>query len=340
MRRRSVGLALVVVAALSLGSTQTPVDGRFTIVVLPDTQHYTEEDQPGLHQIFHQQTQWIADNRRPLNIQAVIHLGDIVQRANSSYEWKIADAAVRRLEPAAIPLAFAHGNHDSVYRSSSAHPQFFGFARFAKNPGYCGAGVTDGRTYATCHLVDNGWIVIALGWISQWGDLTGVTTIDGIPHARARLPLQFMREKLSEHPTRKGIVVFHGYLREDGTRIQEYDWTFSHALAPQANLVMVLNGHELGRQAEHYRVDVVHGRAVHQMLSNYQSRANGGDGWLRILQIDDSAGVVSVQTFSPTRNEFERDGNSEFTFRIDGTGSTPSDARTPAPPSNLRIIMR
>ncbi|MEI9908978.1 MAG: hypothetical protein WDO71_04505 [Bacteroidota bacterium] len=60
---------------------QAPANGseKFTIVLLPDTQYYTEEPQ-GNHQggiaaMFNAQTAWIANNRQSMNIVYVGQLG-------------------------------------------------------------------------------------------------------------------------------------------------------------------------------------------------------------------------------------------------------------------------
>ena len=50
---------------------------------------------------------------------------------------------------------------------------------------------------------------------------------------------------------------------------------------PNPNLRFMLSGHV---HDESRRTDVVNGRTVFQMLADYQDRASGGEGWLRILR--------------------------------------------------------
>jgi len=52
-------------------------------------------------------------------------------------------------------------------------------------------------------------------------------------------------------------------------------------------------------------------------LADYQGRANGGEGWLRILEFSPSNNVVRVKTFSPTLDRYETDADSEFTVDYD-----------------------
>jgi VCBS repeat-containing protein len=48
------------------------------------------------------------------------------------------------------------------------------------------------------------------------------------------------------------------------------------------------------------------------MLADYQARANGGEGWLRILRFVPADNRVYVRTYSPWLNRYETDADSEF----------------------------
>ena len=58
----------------------------FTIVALPDTQHYSQS----YPQIFNSQTQWIKDNVSALNIRLVLGEGDIVNGGGDIGQWHVA----------------------------------------------------------------------------------------------------------------------------------------------------------------------------------------------------------------------------------------------------------
>ena len=86
-------------------------------------------------------------------------------------------------------------------------------------------------------------------------------------------------------------------------------------VAPNADQVfLVLCGHIHG---EAQRTDVVNGHQVHQLLADYQTRANGGNGWLRILEFHPAEREIFVKTFSPYLNSYESDANSQFTVLAD-----------------------
>ena len=65
------------------------VPGGFTIAILPDTQFYAQ-----LHQdIFHKQTQWLADNAAKYSMRFVIQVGDVTETSAES-EWIVARFAL------------------------------------------------------------------------------------------------------------------------------------------------------------------------------------------------------------------------------------------------------
>jgi hypothetical protein len=91
--KRSIWLGLLFAIQI-LFITFTAVAQDFTIVVLPDTQHYSQR----YPTTFTNQTQWIVNNKDALNIVYVAHEGDIVNTASSTEQWNNAVAAMSLLE--------------------------------------------------------------------------------------------------------------------------------------------------------------------------------------------------------------------------------------------------
>ena len=60
--------------------TAPPAGEDFTIVALPDTQHYV--DNPANAGNFNAQTQWIVNTRSTYNTVFVTHEGDVVEHAD------------------------------------------------------------------------------------------------------------------------------------------------------------------------------------------------------------------------------------------------------------------
>jgi len=79
---------------------------------------------------------------------------------------------------------------------------------------------------------------------------------------------------------------------------------------------LVLSGHEYDTQTtdgEAHRADRnVAGPWMHQLVSDYQLRPDGGGGWLRIIGFNQELGQVIVRTYSPTLKSYEQDRDRDF----------------------------
>lgn len=96
---------------------------------------------------------------------------------------------------------------------------------------------------------------------------------------------------------------------------------------------MVLGGHYYRRgssdtsrtsdNGEYHQVSTNNaGADVYEMLANYQTYDNGGDGWLRLIKFIPGGGAngqdrIRVRTYSPTRNDFQPGEASNFSFDLD-----------------------
>src|SRR5215207_6600821 len=79
-------LLLVVCCATSARSGEPAAAGSeevFTVVLLPDTQFYSEK----YPETYVSQTMWIRERAKADNIKFVVCLGDIVQNAHVEKEW-------------------------------------------------------------------------------------------------------------------------------------------------------------------------------------------------------------------------------------------------------------
>lgn len=298
----------------------------FTIIALPDTQFYSENTGGNLAAIFSAQTDWIVAQRGPLKIAGVLHLGDISQHGDnpstSAAEWKNASTAMYRLEnplttllPHGIPYSMAVGNHDqtpigNADGTTTGFNTYFGvhpstrINHFAGKPYYGGTSIPGSA--------DNNYILFSAGGV----DFIVITfEYDNTPDPD---DLEWADRLLKAHPTRCGIITTHwtvntgnpGSFSPQGSAIYE-------ALKDNPNLILLHGGHIAG---EGRRSDTFEGRTVHSLLADYQSRTNGGDGWLRILKFRPALNRIEVQTYSPTLNRYETDADSKFTLNADLSG--------------------
>ncbi len=293
---------------------------EFTIIALPDTQHYSE----AFPAIFTAQTQWIKDNKAARNIVFVTHEGDIVENSTVNSEWVAANASMSILD-GVVPYGMAPGNHDEP---STLYNVFFPYTR------YQGVYPWYGGHYQT--LNDNNYQLFSAGGMDfVWVHLDFCPTTAVVAWGSSIL---------NSFPDRIGMMTTHAYLDLSAQRTThvcgttQYIW--DNLAVPSPNLHFMLAGHVHG---ESRRTDVANGHPVFQMLADYQDRSSGGQGWLRILRFVPDEDRVYVQTYSPWLNQYESDADSEFTldfpmggaFATAGTAVVSSGATASIVPAGL-----
>ena len=297
--------ALPFLAALAACTDPTeytePMPEEFSVVVLPDTQYYTES----YPHVFLEQTRWIHEEAEARDIKAVLHVGDLVEHGDEfRSEWVTADAAFRMLEtpsearPHGIPYGIAPGNHDQTPKGTpggtGSFNDWFGTDRFEERDywgGSCGKGN------------DNSFITF------EAGPLKFVVIFVAYDKDPDHETLEWMREVLHSHPDHLGILAGHSIT----TRYNEWSKQgkiFFDAIADEPQMRFIVAGHARG---EHTRID----SGIYTMRADYQYRDNGGNGWLRLLTFRPEEGVLEVQTYSPLLDEWERDEDSEFWIDMD-----------------------
>ena len=299
---------------------EAPTAEDFTIVVLPDTQFYSQS----YPETYLAQTEWVAANETALNIKYVAHVGDIVQSQDGSQtEWDNALAAHMVLEEAndgvGIPYGVVPGNHDiSVDGVGEKYDATFPPSRFSGEPWY--GGYLEERLNKDNYqiITTNGLRLVFIGleydmpqYALNWaqGVIDAQTEID--PNTEFVLVTHAFLDGGGVRPTAP-------YNRTDGVSAED---AWQYLIEDEANcqIHLVLNGHYSG---EAQRTDLnTCGEPVHQLLADYQNRTGGGDGWLRYMTFRPADNEVDVFTYSPTTNNgvgaYESDAGSEFTLAYD-----------------------
>ena len=324
-----------VVTASPPGRPQFSEDS-FMLAVLPDTQYYSL-NWPG---IFTAQTSWIAANAQRLRIPYVLHLGDIVD-LNTPVEWERAAEAMWLIE-GIVPYALTTGNHDmGPYGNATTRytllNEYFSYDRTASWTSFGGAFET-GKLENTYHYFSAGgrdYIVIAL----EWGPRDeAVAWADGV---------------MTRHPDHYGILVTHAYMNNNDFRYDVTDTSRSQLYNPhhygtagsvndgeqlwqklvrRHAFVMVLNGHVLGDGTGYLASVTDKGNTCHQMLSNYQFRQLGGEGYMRLLEFMSDGRTVKVYSYSPLYDFFLTEPDQNLTLILDVPQRPPGMPATPTPP--------
>jgi 3',5'-cyclic AMP phosphodiesterase CpdA len=293
-----------------------------TIVVLPDTQYYAFAPYT---EVFAMQTQWILDQKAALNIQAVLHVGDIVD-GGTPEQWTVANSAMRLLD-GHVPYFLVPGNHDVDVNRKTLINDYFGPASMP----WVTSTMTSGQIENNYAFVDIGpqkWLVLGL----EFGPRDSVMTwADAV---------------LKAYPNTPAIIVTHAYLYGDGHRYdinvsgldksglnyqwyipQAYGYTSSQGIndgemiwqkliLPNPNVRLVFSGHVMSAaRLTSTRPD---GSRVHQMLSDYQwlNNEDFGYGYLRVLQFNFAKKTIQVQTYSPYVGDYLTDDANQFTLDL------------------------
>jgi hypothetical protein len=279
------------------GREAVPAPGPdFSLIVIPDSQYYSQNSGGTRAALFNAQTQWVVDNRGVKNIAFVSHVGDITENGENGgnpSEWINADAAMSILEnpattglPFGIPYGVQPGNHDLYPGDESAtgafYNQYFGVSRFAGRNYYGGHYGSDNKNnYQLFSASGLDFIVINLAYRSV-ADPAILDWADAL---------------LKANPTRRAIINSHWVINTGnpatfgGQGQAIYD-----RLKNNSNLFLMLCGHVAG---EGRRADTYQGRTVYSILSDYQGTANGGNGFMRIITFSPASNSIHVESFSP-----------------------------------------
>lgn len=296
-----------------------PVNGGFSIAVLPDTQNYAWK----YPDLFHAQTGWIAENLKKYNIRYVLQLGDVTEH-NSDVEWKVARTAFARLD-GKVPYAIAVGNHDMgdggrCDTRESKFSDYFPVSHFKKLKTF--GGVYDKepeKSDNSFHLFDAGgrkWLVLSLELFPRHD------------------VLRWANQVVAQHPSHSVIMITHAYLAANGTRFNRHqkdspynygfakdntdlnggDMTWRKLVSKHKNFEMVLCGHvctvkRLTSKGES-------GNDVRQILIDYQIHGRGGDGWLRLSQFPPESNTVCMQDYSPVLEKINTHPDAQFDLEL------------------------
>lgn len=296
----------------------------FTWILLPDDQTYQKF---GRNQsIFQLMTDWIIDQKKELNIQMVLSVGDLVEQNNvlqpdgkngdqtSVKQWESVKSAFSKLNNK-IPYILCTGNHD--YGIKSAESRYSQFNSYFPPQGNLL------NLSILVEMADNAQGVPTLEnacyqWKSPFGQTFLIFSLEFGPRKEI---LKWAKEVASrlQYKDNIGVIITHSYENSKGLWTDKETYKLADAnygkeiwqdfIQTTKNIQFVFCGHiadsETHEGQVHYRMDKnTGGLDVHQMLFNAQREGggwhgNGGDGWLRILEFLPDKQTIKVYTFSP-----------------------------------------
>lgn len=284
-----------------------------TVAVLPDTQNYSKLD----NGIFGQMTQWIVDNQDAYNIEAVIHVGDLVDGYDSATaEWDVAEAAMDKLDNAEIPTLVGLGNHDaSDIRNPTTYRNRFPASRYD----FLQSGTYEGHP-------ENAWFRLSLN-----GEAFLFLAVEFGPRQEV---LDWADTVLSTHNDATALMSSHTHVWVDGTLVDEDDdyspsnyslggdshngkELWRQLLTNHDNVGAIFSGHHItGPRVNHRLSYTATGSGVSQQFINYQQLSNGGDGWMRLLTIDTGTLAAEATTYSPYLDKWGTKAAQKFNVQL------------------------
>ncbi len=320
--------------------------GSFTIAFLGDTQNYSSGN-PGISS---QITQWVADNKVARNIQFLVQDGDIVN-SDATNQWDNARSAMENLD-GVVPYALVRGNHDRG--SQFDFPTRFGpGSPYSEQPTLAGFYEVPGQATwdmrNTYHKFEaNGQKIMVLTIdVSAGNDV--VAWAGGI---------------IAANQDYRVIIDTHAYLYDGGERFnnapdpespgltfdqardvllrpgfaadavfngaayggQDGETLWNTLVSKYQNVSLVLAGHQFEDFDEFkYKLDQGDwGNDVYELLVDPQNMANGGNGWIRLLEFDANGSTVRVKTYSPFLDQWDTSADNFYEIELSALPGLPT----------------
>jgi len=308
-------------AVFVAGEPPLPAEDAITFAVLPDTQ-YSSQQHPDT---FLAQTRWVVEQRERRRIAGVLHLGDITN-SNTVPQWENARRALQVLLDAKMPLCLVPGNHDygpggGCADRTTLMSQYLPVAELAKAAHWKGTYDKEpDRSENSWHFLEAGgrrFLVLCL----EFGPRNDV--------------LRWANDVVGAHPDREVILLTHAHIYHDDTRydqvrfgkkqnhnphtyfakaqpdINDGEEVWTKLIARHENFILTLNGHVTADGLGRFVSATPKGRPVPQVLVNFQMKPNGGDGWLRLIEMRKD-GTMRTFDYSPTRKQTNASPQNQF----------------------------
>ena len=257
----------------------------FSIAWFSDTQYYSEEYQNHYANI----VRWIVDNRDELDIQYVLHTGDIVDEHTEEYEWAFASQQQTILDEAGIPNGVLAGNHDVAFGNQEYdfYWKYFGAHRYDGNSWYGGSYKNNLGHY---DIIEKDGVELLMLYIS-W---------DVYEEEAA-----WLNSVLAQYPDTPAIIATHCGINADGNQSYTSQYLLDNVCAKNENVLAILGGHYHGSSINTQTYENADGttRTVYELCTDYQAGSEGGSGYLKMLYFDLANGKIYANSYSPSSDD-------------------------------------
>ncbi|MGL4346317.1 MAG: metallophosphoesterase [Cellulosilyticaceae bacterium] len=251
-------------------------ENNYNLVFIPDTQ-YMGESAPYMVEAM---TEWISQNAEALHIKFTGHLGDITEDS-SHQEYQKGDRAFKTMDRSECPYLVTPGNHD-VKDQGVNFRRYFGKLRY-KDKTYIGEQEAPNNSlYALIEAGSYTYLMLSIDYSSVKESVSWAQNI------------------LMSHLGLPTIVMTHDAFDEiegEFVRTENGQYLWENLIDTNSQIFMVVAGHEFNVSHRiRYNRDQ---KEVIEMLVNYQIYPSGGNGWMRLVEVDEEAGKLRCTTYSP-----------------------------------------
>lgn len=284
-------------------------EDNYNIVLIPDTQNMVEF-RPD---VMDNAIDGLINSADALNVAGVVHLGDVVDDNNDDAQYVNARDAFYRLPDAGVKFLVQMGNHDGW--SSGTHNYYNSFSgkstAWTRRTGWYLTQSPNGdgnSSYMFLRAGSYNYLIISLSCTGSGSGANNNTGWNSEDEA-------WLRSVLEEYPNCPTIVTTHDLqncsdtqpsaikLSDQGSKlwniVKDYDQVF-----------MMVGGHSHGSGVQ--ELTNTSGKQVISILTDLQFAYNGGNGWFRFLEFDESADKIYYSIYSPYAASLDESEKSFF----------------------------
>lgn len=262
--------------------------GEWTLVVIPDTQHYSQNRANAPMANMTKGFDWIVATKNNLNIKFVQGLGDITENWDNKSEWDNASSAWYKLY-GQVPFMPVQGNHDSA----AALNRYFPISSFSREFWWGGDFGGVENNYGLMTIGKEQYLFLQVQAYDQYSK----NSLAG---------LNWAKTILAANPTKKVILATHDIWAT--TTIKD------NLLTKYDNIVLANAGHDCVRQAS-YVTTGPRGGVSHNFVNDFQCDAQEVM-YMRYYVFKPLEDKVDYYTYSPVLNQFITVSSSQGSFPL------------------------
>lgn len=245
---------------------------------------------------------YLTANKATMKLEALLHLGDVVEDSGVEWQYQAFNAPLMTMVNGGLKVQMGHGNHDQTGANGL-------YARYFRNTtsDYAKAVSTDG----TVNTAGSGYVTFEADSSALLNSYMTVTAgsyeylfvnMQYSANAYSSAHTTWLRAVLDANPDIPTVIFCHnlfGVSDSEPHKISRNNagnsvWNIARTY-DQVFLMVAGHNHGSGWISETNNA----GNEVLMMMVDYQFGYNGGNGYIRFLEFNETANKIYITTFSP-----------------------------------------